>query len=334
MIRSLRHSKNFVQRSRWQHFRNCSESTKNLSTGRASRSGLDKTAPQIQAKQQGKRILSSTVSASIASTSIKPRGPLASSLEAVVQDPRVRQALPWIGNGAYFVIASGFLMTDMLTLRVALVGGYTGLVAFHRLHPKPLQIPLRWSALFVIVNVAAAATLVMDRYGAPLTEENERLYKENFSQFSRGEFHQLLDLASREEIPEGTVLTREGKVCEYVFFLQTGKARVFHNHRFAAYIDGGGFVNDVAFQQEGQVGAYGTVQTHEPCQALVWKTDELREHLKSRSSMNRNMKYTLSHHLMKSLLQQREVRHSLLADEEPTFFASDNPLMYYTKKET
>ena len=43
-----------------------------------------------------------------------------------------------------------------LALRVLLIGGYAGLVSFHSLHPKPLRIPLRWSAFFVLVNLVAA----------------------------------------------------------------------------------------------------------------------------------------------------------------------------------
>ena len=64
---------------------------------------------------------------------------------AVVQHPVVKAALPFIGNGAYVAIVSGFLMTDILTLRVLLAFGYTGLVTYHLLHTRPLRIPLAWS---------------------------------------------------------------------------------------------------------------------------------------------------------------------------------------------
>ena len=72
-------------------------------------------------------------------------------------------------------------MTDMLQLRLMLVGGYTGLVTFHALHQKPLQIPLRWSALFVVVNAGAAILLFMDEWaGAFLSEEEIILYETYF----------------------------------------------------------------------------------------------------------------------------------------------------------
>lgn len=228
--------------------------------------------------------------------------------QKVVNHPSVKAALPLIGNGAYLALVSGFLMTDMMNLRIALVGGYTGLVAFHSLHPKPLQIPLRWSAIFVFVNIAAVASLAVDRYCAPLSQEEEELYWNHFSQLSKGQFYQLLKLGTRKEVPSGTQLTKEGQVCPCLYFIEKGKAKVFHHGAFAAHIDEGGFVNDIAFQIGEQEGAYGTVITEEVSSIMVWDQHELRDHLKSRSDMDRNTKYLLSEHLMKSLLKQREAR--------------------------
>jgi CRP-like cAMP-binding protein/uncharacterized membrane protein (Fun14 family) len=228
--------------------------------------------------------------------------------ETLVQNPKIKEALPYIGNGAYLGIASGFLMTDMLSLRLALVGGYTGLVTYHALRCKPLLIPLRWSAIFVLMNAGAAGILVMDRFGAPLSEEEEDLYLNHFSQLTRGQFYQLLTLGKKQEVPDGTILTREGSVCPRLYFIEKGTAKVFHHGAFAANVDEGGFVNDVAFQIGEDEGAYGTIVTDGECSIIVWDQAELRAHLKSRSDMDRNTKYLLSEHLMKSLLKQREAR--------------------------
>eukprot|EP00526_Cylindrotheca_closterium_P017482 CAMPEP_0113612512 /NCGR_PEP_ID=MMETSP0017_2-20120614/6139_1 /TAXON_ID=2856 /ORGANISM="Cylindrotheca closterium" /LENGTH=318 /DNA_ID=CAMNT_0000521551 /DNA_START=171 /DNA_END=1127 /DNA_ORIENTATION=- /assembly_acc=CAM_ASM_000147 len=226
----------------------------------------------------------------------------------LVQDPKVKEALPYIGNAAYVALASGFLMTDMLSLRVALVGGYAGLVSFHALHPRPLQIPLRWSAVFVLVNAGAAYMLAMDRFGAPLSKEEEELYQNHFSQLTKGQFYQLLTLGKKQEVPDGSILTREGRICPRLYFIEKGTAKVFHHGAFAANVDEGGFVNDVAFQIGEDEGAYGTIVTDGECSIIVWDQAELREHLESRSDMDRNTKYLLSEHLMKSLLKQREAR--------------------------
>lgn len=205
-------------------------------------------------------------------------------------------------------------MTDMLHLRVVLVAGYTGLVLFHALHPRPLRIPLVWSALFILINASAAALLLIDRY-APYSmndDEDERLYNEHFrSALTRGQWYQLLQLAERRQaVPVGSVLTVEGEPCRYVYFLQRGMARVYHHDTVTATIEQGGFVNDVAFCRGGeQVGAYGTVVGATECQLLAWDQSRLREHLQSRPEMERSMKYLMSEHLVKSLLRQREGSH-------------------------
>jgi CRP-like cAMP-binding protein len=229
-------------------------------------------------------------------------------------DPAVcERAKPWlhvIGHASYLALASGFLMTDMFHLRVALVGGYTGLVTFHALHPKPLWIPLRWSALFIIVNAGAACMLAADRWCPPLSEEDETLYLEQFPTLTRSQFYQLLSLGTiQENIPDGRVLTVEGEVCENLYFVQKGRAKVYHRTAFAANIDKGGFVNDVAFQIGEGAGAYGTVITSGKCSLIMWNESELRDHLRSRPEMDRNMKYCLSNHFVKSLLRQREAAH-------------------------
>jgi len=246
-------------------------------------------------------------------------------------------------------LASGFLMTDMLQLRLMLVGGYAGLVSFHSLHARPLQIPLRWSALFVVVNTAAAVLLFVDEWiGALLTEEELVLYKQHFSDngLTKGQFYYLLKLATTQEIEDGNILTTEGKASPYLYFIEKGQAKVYHRGTFASYVDEGGFVNDVAFQQTADdddgdnsdgdnntsdelrplhntndnarsgVGAYGTVIANGDCKVWVWDAAELKEYLAERPAMDRNMKYTLSQHLVRSLLKQRQVRRAASAEEQ------------------
>lgn len=271
----------------------------------------------------------------------------------VVSQDTIRDALPIIGNGAYMALASGFLMTDMLQLRLMLVGGYAGLVTFHSLHARPLQIPLRWSALFVVVNAGAAMLLFVDQWiGALLSDDEKALYEQHFRDgLTPGQFYYLLKMASTEEIEDGSMLTQEGRVSPYLYFIEKGQAKVYHRGTFASYVDEGGFVNDVAFQRTDDdqssdenisssnddeirgnsaihkindgvkmertpgVDAYGTVIANGDCKVWVWDQAELKEYLRNRPEMDRNMKYTLSRHLVRSLLKQREVRRRVSREE-------------------
>ena len=231
---------------------------------------------------------------------------------SLVNRVEVVKALPYIGNCAYIAIASGFLMTDMLQLRILLVGGYTGLVLFHILRPAPLRIPLRWSGVFVLLNAGAAYLLLQDQYMAPLTDEQQELHKTNFAKLTPGQCYQLLSLGTWKDMKDQTILTLEGVPCSELYFIYQGQAKVYHHRDFVANIGAGGFVNDVAFQRGGEVGtvgAYGTVICNGDCKVLVWDQGTLRNHLQQRPQMDRNLKYLLSDHLVQSLLRQREVAH-------------------------
>ena len=348
----------------------------------------------------------SSVSSSSSSSSF---GPLLSRLNKIDLNDRAT-ILPILGNMGYAALASGFLCTDMLELRVLLVGGYGCLVSYHFLQPKPLTIPLWGSGFFVLVNAVAAGLLVADRYAPSLNSkehpDGEELYNEHFQGIlTRGQFHQLLSLAKREKLPTGSVLTHENQVCDKMYFIVKGQALLFHGRaplsdyddsnnnnvnshsgmlnggstsdsrrlspssqtqthqtttttrtrgrnllrRFTtpqvfsassfieqpkfATIEQGGFVNDVAFNQGPDVGAYGTViisnngattatdqvigrsvcdgNTDDEGHSIVltWDTAKLREHLASRPDLERSMKFCMSDHLVKSLLRQREAAH-------------------------
>ena len=233
----------------------------------------------------------------------------------LVQSPSVKLVLPILGNAGYMALASGFLMTDMLALRLALVGGYSGLVAFHLLHARPLRIPLRWSAFFVVVNAGAACLLIADQWSVTLTEDAEELYKKHFPMLTRGEFAQLLSLGTtRKDLPHGTRLTVEGVHSDKIYFLKRGHSKLYLRDKYTADCDEGSFVNDVAFIQGDDAGAYGTVVSEGATEVIEWDWEALRDHLASRPDMDRNMKYCFTQHLVKGLMQQREAAHLRNAD--------------------
>ena len=229
----------------------------------------------------------------------------------LVQSQIVKSALPIIGNGSYIALASGFLMTDMLSLRLALIGGYTGLVAFHVLHPRPLRIPLKWSAMFIAVNVGAACFLIADQWPGAMSTEEEELYDKHFPMLTRGQFKQLLSLGTTQTgLPDGSRLTEEGVHTDNIYFMKRGNSKLYLHDTYSANIDEGAFVNDVAFQQGDGAGAYGTVITQGPTEVIVWEWSALRDHLESRPEMDKNMKFCFTEHLVRGLLQQREVANS------------------------
>ena len=224
----------------------------------------------------------------------------------IVESEVVQNILPFIGNAAYLALASGFVMTDLLTLRVMLVGGYSGLVVYHTLHPRPLRIPLRWSALFVAVNAAMAFKLATELWPPGLTEEELNLHRAFFNQLTPAQFKTLLDLGERRVLSTGTRLTTERVACSHLYFVEEGNADLTVNNEVVAVLVRGGFVNDVAFQQAGDslVGAYGTAVAHGEMRVIAWDVRELRAALAKDTKLNDSMKHVLVGNLVEQLLQR------------------------------
>jgi len=221
----------------------------------------------------------------------------------------VPRLLPWIGNGAYLALASAFLMTDILALRVLLVSGYSGLVMFHTLHVKPLRIPLAWSGFFVLINAGMVALILADRLPAGLSQEEELLHQEHFAQLTHGQFRKLLRLGECQTLAAGTQLTTEREVCGSLYYIYSGTTHLYLNDVHTAVIGGGGFVNDVAFHSvDGSTGAYGTIRCASRVKVISWSQEELRALLQQDPALARCLHHVLVGSLVRRLLDQRDQR--------------------------
>eukprot|EP00316_Scyphosphaera_apsteinii_P002319 CAMPEP_0119313552 /NCGR_PEP_ID=MMETSP1333-20130426/29462_1 /TAXON_ID=418940 /ORGANISM="Scyphosphaera apsteinii, Strain RCC1455" /LENGTH=304 /DNA_ID=CAMNT_0007318409 /DNA_START=171 /DNA_END=1085 /DNA_ORIENTATION=+ len=222
----------------------------------------------------------------------------------VTTSQHVKAALPFVGNLAYIALAGGFLMTDILALRVLLVCGYSGLVTFHLLHAKPLRIPLGWSAFFVAVNTYAAICLALARFPAGMTEEDEAVHAAFFERLSPAQFKMLLDVGERRELADGTMLTVERVTCSMLYFVEQGSASLTLGGEEVAKIGRGGFVNDVAFQQGPESSSYGTCRCCGKVRVIAWQQEALRDLLSHDGCLADSFKHILVGSLVEQLLQR------------------------------
>jgi len=230
----------------------------------------------------------------------------------IVEHPFIKNAKPFIGNAAYMALASGFIMTDILTLRMMLVGGYAALTCYHLVHANPLRIPLRWSALFVVVNIYKTAQIVLERWPLGLTEQDEALRSAFFDRLTPAQFVRLLALGERREVTDGTVLTVERQTCAHLFFVESGVATLSIDGGEVAKLGRGGFINDVAFQQGDGAGAYGTVQAAETMSVIMWEEAVIRELIQH----DEKLASSLAHVLMTRLVEQLLQRYRLQQEEQ------------------
>ena len=233
-----------------------------------------------------------------------------------VENPHVKRVLPMLGHAAYVALASGFMLTDIFSLRCLLVGGYTGLTCFHMMHPKPLRIPMGWSAVFVAVNAMMAARIAMERWPPGMTDADVKLRSAFFDRLTPAQFKLVLELGERQELPHGTVLTREKAPCAQLYFVEGGEASLALGGEHVATIFRGGFINDVAFQQGEGAGAYGTATAQGTLYVIRWDQRRLRDELEANPTLRSSMNHILIASLVDQLLQRyKQEQQGALANE-------------------
>jgi len=197
---------------------------------------------------------------------------------AVVQHTAVRAVLPLIGNVAYVALAGGFLMTDVLLLRVLLSFGYGTLVVFHSLQLNALRIPLAGSVFFVIVNVYFAVNIYLARR-VDLTPEEKSIHEEFFAQdMADHEFQHIIRRGSIETAKEKTKIITKGKMQTHVLFILDGHVDIVigddshvrvHKEEF---VGEGSFVGDV---HEARADAFAMPG----CKYIIWELDAIKKEL-------------------------------------------------------
>jgi len=128
------------------------------------------------------------------------------------------------GHAAFFCTGAAFLATDILHLRTISMGSISLAMVFQYYRPQPLRMPLRWNAIFLLINCGMAGALYAERQEAEdMTEEMVEIFEEGLFRdrgFSKVDFYRLFGLAKKEVIKKGDFLKRSGSV--------SNKLCVFH----------------------------------------------------------------------------------------------------------
>jgi hypothetical protein len=130
------------------------------------------------------------------------------------------------GHGSFLCLAMGYLTSDLLQLRIFAFSGISLSVVFQYYRPQPLWIPIKWNALFLLINGMMIAILLKDEYEATnLSEDHKLLYQSVFA--SKGmkavDFMKLMAISTRVEKKRGDIVVQEDKENDRICLVKSGK---------------------------------------------------------------------------------------------------------------
>lgn len=196
----------------------------------------------------------------------------------------VKSALPFLGNTAYVMLGMGFVMTDVLWLRLVLAGGYLVLVSFHALQLRPLRIPLFGSLFFVFVNLNFGAKVFMQRY-VRLDEVQEPIYRAHFEGdgMTRHEFRTIIHAGEVRLATERTDLVRVGEPHHSLVLILDGEVEVTIGKEMVVKVRSPSMIGEIAFLSPG-VAASATAAVLPGCRYVIWDTEVLYKALDNEPS--------------------------------------------------
>ena len=133
------------------------------------------------------------------------------------------------GHASFGFLAMSYLATDPLQLRLFAASGVSCAIVFQYYREKPLWLPLKWNALFLLINTTMALILLSEAAGAEhLTAEERAIFETVFK--TKGlkptEFLRLIRVAERREIPKGTTLLKAGGASTNLYLLLSGRLSI------------------------------------------------------------------------------------------------------------
>jgi hypothetical protein len=168
-----------------------------------------------------------------------------------------------------------YLVRDILWLRIiAVVAMISMLPYYYYSSGGPQWAPISWQTLFLAVNIAQIAVLILERRPVFLGEEELALYRSHFHTLRPREFMKLLSIAEWKKAKRGDVLLEQAKPVPALMLISAGYGTVNLDDRHVAEISAGQFIGEMGFLTNQAASA--RVVAGEPTDYLSWPVAKLR----------------------------------------------------------
>lgn len=186
-----------------------------------------------------------------------------------------------IGNVGFGIAALGFIMRDILWLRIVAAIG-TFIVAFYGYLGEAWP-TVFWNSLFCAIHGTYGVILVREMMGVKLTKEEQAVYDELFSNFEHVDFYRFIKKAQFKKISKESIITKQGDKINKLYLIYKGEASVFRDGEEIAELLDLSFIGEMAYTT-GHV-ASATVKTRKETQVFIWDFESLNNLLKQHTTV-------------------------------------------------
>ena len=217
-----------------------------------------------------------------------------------------------LGHLSYVLLVASMMMRSMKLLRIVAVGAGVVSALYGWFFLRDF-VTVFWEVVFVTVNLLQLLLMEIANRRARFGEEEARFVAAALPDVEKGEARRVLAIATRLELDEDAILTREGERPGRLWFVLHGAARVEKEGRMVGVCARDDFVGEIGFMLDSAATAT-TVVTH-PMRCLVFETEALRALLAKNPPLRHALEASFNRDLVSKLVKANEKRDAF--DVEP-----------------
>ncbi|KNC77442.1 hypothetical protein SARC_10094 [Sphaeroforma arctica JP610] len=209
-------------------------------------------------------------------------------------------------NGSAIVSAFGYAMTDIASLRaLQLVSASMRVTNLAISYPKPLFLQMRWSLLFITINLVNIVKLYLESQSVDFSTAERELYERHFMPkgVSERACRRLFDHGEWMTVESGQTLLQEGVVHNNLYLIYKGTLDVSVDEQVVGYLNDGSWMGEMVFLDSSQDKASATCTTSGPVMVLRWEIDDLRNFLSTQKQVKSQLTLAIAESSMSKIRQ-------------------------------
>lgn len=173
-----------------------------------------------------------------------------------------------------FLTLASFWVRDILWLRLFSIASSLVWIGYMMSgEGRLIGASLFWNLVFITINTVRVTQLVLEKRGVRLSTEESDLREELFPHLPAHEFCRLLRAGEWRDLPERSILMREGDPPADIYLLTRGKLVVEKGGQEVARFGPPRFAGELSYLSGSPANATVTAVT--PVRCLVWGKDAL-----------------------------------------------------------
>jgi len=225
------------------------------------------------------------------------------------------------GHFSFVLVAVSYATDDFLLLRAIAVAGSSFMMVFAYFHPhgRVLWLPLKWNALFILINSYRIGSIMyLQSVGSKLSEDLKRIKHDHFDAMELCDYVKLISISTEETFEGGALICHQGQKNRFIRLVIEGDLDVLRDGVHTYSLNEGNFASEAGLHAglllSGDVESSCTMiaKPMEPgkhmkrARVLRWDRSELIRLLNNENALRRALSAAMSWDIIRKLKGQRQ----------------------------